>query len=46
MRGIPMKIIKVCVLIVVAIVAVAVWACCKMAGDCDKEGERDDGDWI
>lgn len=35
-----MKIIKVCIFIVIAIVVVAVWACCKMSGDCDRREEK------
>ncbi len=35
-----MKIIKVCVLIVIAIVVGTVWACLKMSGDCDRRNEE------
>ena len=35
-----MKIIKVCVLIVIAIVVGTVWACLKMSGDCDRREDQ------
>lgn len=35
-----MKILKIGVVVVVVIMVVAVWACCKMAGDCDRREEN------
>lgn len=35
-----MKILKIFAVVVLVIVAVAVWACCKMAGDCDRREEQ------
>lgn len=35
-----MKIFKIGAVVVLVIVAVAIWACCKMSGDCDRRDEE------
>ncbi len=35
-----MKILKIGAVVVLVIVVVAVWACCKMSGDCDRREDR------
>ncbi len=35
-----MKLLQIGAVVVLAIVAVAVWACCKMSGDCDRREEQ------
>lgn len=35
-----MKELKIGIAVVLVIVAVAVWACCKMAGDCDRREDQ------
>lgn len=35
-----MKELKICAAVALVIVAVAVWACLKMSGDCDRRDEE------
>lgn len=38
-----MKTPVICICIILGIVAFAMWACCKAAGECSREEERQDG---
>lgn len=35
-----MKVLKIGIAVVLVIVVVAVWACCKMSGDCDRREDQ------
>lgn len=35
-----MKVLKIGAAVVLVIMAVAIWACCKMSGECDRKEEK------
>lgn len=38
-----MRTLWICIAILVAGLVLAIWACCKMSGDCDRREEKEDG---